>query len=89
MIITLLIIGIIMIISGFVLLVCTELTKLNPLISLIIMIMGMVIGAIGVKLSADSPQETSVQTQEAIGETAIIREYDINENLIKEWRVER
>lgn len=85
----LLAIGIVMIISGFVLLVCTELTGLNPLVSVAILFIGMVVGTIGVGLNADSGQGSSTQIQAPEGETAIIRIYDINENLINEWRIEK
>lgn len=48
-----------------------------------------IMGILGYDFSADSGEKSQSQPQELVGETAIIREYDKNENLINEWRVKK
>lgn len=62
---------------------------LSPIYGIIGLFLGIIIAIIGYGLIADSPQETLIQAQESKGETVIVRQYDKNENLINEWRVEK
>lgn len=56
---------------------------------IIMIIIGLFIGIMGTGLSADSAKKSQTQIQEPQSETAIIRAYDKNENLINEWRVKK
>lgn len=56
---------------------------------IIMIIVGFIVGIMGTGLSVDSTKKSQIQIQESQGETAIIRTYDKNENLINEWRVEK
>lgn len=66
-----------------------QIDNISPLVCLVGALVGVFIGTIGCSLTAVSGRNSQIQIQTPEGETAIIKIYDINENLINEWRVEK